>query len=76
MIESVQQSSPAYAAGLRKNDVLLAVNGTYLSSSQQAAKLFSSSGISGDIDNVTLRVKRIIPLEQKKVCNIILSLPL
>ncbi|XP_068221241.1 PDZ domain-containing protein 8-like isoform X1 [Palaemon carinicauda] len=67
MVESVQQSSPAYAAGLRKNDVLLAVNGTYLSSSQQAAKLFSSSSISGDVDNITLRVKRIIPLDQRKM---------
>ncbi|XP_064104198.1 PDZ domain-containing protein 8-like [Macrobrachium nipponense] len=67
MVESVQQSSPAYAAGLRKNDVLLAVNGTYLSSSQQAAKLFSSSSISGDVDNITLRVKRIIPVDQRKM---------
>ncbi|KAK7073148.1 hypothetical protein SK128_011365 [Halocaridina rubra] len=66
VVESVNQSSPAFAAGLRKNDVLIAVNGTYLSSSQQAAKLFSSSNINGDVDNISLRVKRIIPLEQKK----------
>ncbi|XP_071530417.1 uncharacterized protein Pdzd8 [Panulirus ornatus] len=67
MVESVQQNSPAHAAGLRKNDVLLAVNGTYLNSGQQAAKLFSTSNINGDSNSITLRVKRLIQPEPKKM---------
>ncbi|XP_069191633.1 PDZ domain-containing protein 8-like isoform X1 [Procambarus clarkii] len=67
MVESVQQNSPAHAAGLRKNDILLAVNGTYLNSGQQAAKLFSTSNINGDSNSLTLRVKRLVQPEPRKV---------
>ncbi|KAK8749496.1 hypothetical protein OTU49_015396 [Cherax quadricarinatus] len=67
MVESVQQNSPAHAAGLRKNDILLAVNGTYLNSGQQAAKLFSTNNINGDSNSITLRVKRLVQPEPRKV---------
>ena len=67
MIESVQQNSPAHLAGLRKNDVVLAVNGTYLNSGQQAAKLFSTCNINGDSNSITIRVKRLVYSETKKV---------
>ncbi|XP_063859392.1 PDZ domain-containing protein 8-like isoform X6 [Scylla paramamosain] len=67
MIESVQQNSPAHLAGLRKNDVVLAVNGTYLNSGQQAAKLFSTCNINGDNNSITIRVKRLVYSEAKKI---------
>ncbi|KAG7169249.1 PDZ domain-containing protein 8-like isoform X3 [Homarus americanus] len=67
MVESVQQNSPAHTAGLRKNDILLAVNGTYLNSGQQAAKLFSTSNINGDSNSITLRVKRLVVPEPRKM---------
>ncbi|KAG0726676.1 PDZ domain-containing protein 8 [Chionoecetes opilio] len=67
MIESIQQNSPAHLAGLRKNDVVLAVNGTFIHSGQQAAKLFSTCNINGDSDSITIRVKRLIFSEAKKM---------
>lgn len=67
MVESVTQCSPAHAAGLKKNDILLAVNGTYLHSGHQAAKLFTTNNINGDSNSILLRVKRLIQPESKKV---------
>ncbi|KAK3853161.1 hypothetical protein Pcinc_040287 [Petrolisthes cinctipes] len=67
MVESVQQNSPAQTAGLRKNDILLAVNGTYLNSGQQAAKLFSTNNINGDNNSITVRVKRLVQPDPRKV---------
>lgn len=67
MVESVTQCSPAHAAGLKKNDILLAVNGTYLHSGHQAAKLFTTNNINGDSNSILLRVKRLILPESKKV---------
>ncbi|ROT86077.1 PDZ domain-containing protein 8 [Penaeus vannamei] len=67
MVESVTQCSPAHAAGLKKNDILLAVNGTYLHSGHQAAKLFTTNNINGDSNSILLRVKRLILPESKKM---------
>ncbi|XP_042870320.1 PDZ domain-containing protein 8-like isoform X1 [Penaeus japonicus] len=67
MVESVTQCSPAHAAGLKKNDILLAVNGTYLHSGHQAAKLFTTNNINGDSNSILLRVKRLIQPESKKM---------
>ncbi|KAK4299670.1 hypothetical protein Pmani_028064 [Petrolisthes manimaculis] len=67
MVESVQQNSPAQTAGLRKNDILLAVNGTYLNSGQQAAKLFSTTNINGDKNSITVRIKRLVQPDPRKV---------
>ncbi|XP_045131499.1 PDZ domain-containing protein 8-like isoform X9 [Portunus trituberculatus] len=67
MVESVQQNSPAHLAGLRKNDIVLAVNGTYLNSGHQAAKLFSTCNINGDSNSITIRVKRLVHSEAKKI---------
>ena len=66
--------SPAHQVGLRKNDILLAINGVTLTSGVQAAKLFSTSTSKASKNEeesnyctLTLRIKKLLIFDHKKV---------
>ncbi|XP_074651149.1 PDZ domain-containing protein 8-like isoform X2 [Tubulanus polymorphus] len=60
MIETVTPYSPASDADIRKNDVLIAVNGVRVTSAKQAVKLMKSAG-----DKFSVRIERAaIPRQQ------------
>ncbi|CAH1777600.1 unnamed protein product [Owenia fusiformis] len=53
VVETVHPNSPAYMADIRKSDVLIAVNGTRISSLKQAAKSIKQAG-----DKLSVRIER------------------
>ncbi|KAB7498748.1 PDZ domain-containing protein 8 [Armadillidium nasatum] len=70
IIETVSVNSVAALAGLRKNDIVLAVNNIPLDSGSQAAKLFTSSASnkksSVSSHELSIRIKRLIYTDHKR----------
>lgn len=78
IVEALTSKSLAFLAGIRKNDIILAVNNIPLISGSQAAKLFTSSSYSPysspssskksqSSQELCIRIKRLIFTDHKRV---------